>query len=339
MARKRRKRLGFSILLLGSGVIFTALAAFFFLSATPASKRLDLAGETGVCQRDRYPQSIDLRPDQLTVLMNGFSEARIHILEQHAQAYSASPVVDAVYILWGNASTPDQVLLNANLESLGAPIYLVRQPSSSLNNRFLPRKEISTQAVLVCDDDISVDLSSLKFAFQVWSENQDRIVGLFPRSHSFQLGTKSWIYTKSSIRYSILLTKFMILATENLYLYSCSMPAGVKEYVDDAINCEDIAMNFLVSSRSKKGPLLVEGSPRDWGDPRNSNLGLVSEALSARSDHRKDRGECITAFHRLWDGMELRYSYLKAVSDVRERAMCDQAGTLMECDRVGVEVT
>ena len=44
--------------------------------------------------------------------MNGFSEARIGLLEEHAQAYSASLVVDAVYTLWGNTSTPDQVLLN-----------------------------------------------------------------------------------------------------------------------------------------------------------------------------------------------------------------------------------
>lgn len=40
----------------------------------------------------------------------------------------------------------------------------------------------------------------------------------------------------------------MILATDYLYRYSCEMPAGVHEYVDKGMNCEDIAMNFLVSN-------------------------------------------------------------------------------------------
>lgn len=41
--------------------------------------------------------------------------------------------------------------------------------------------------------------------------------------------------------------------------------------------------------------------------------------LSARADHRKDRGDCILEFQRLWNGMELRFSYAKAVRDVDEQ--------------------
>ena len=83
---------------------------------------------------------------------------------------------------------------------------------------------------------------------QVWRGNQERIVGFFPRAHSFQLDSHSWIYTKQEHKYSIVLTKIMILATEYLYRYSCEIPAGVHEYVDRGMNCEDIAMNFLVSN-------------------------------------------------------------------------------------------
>jgi hypothetical protein len=83
---------------------------------------------------------------------------------------------------------------------------------------------------------------------QVWRENQQRIVGFFPRAHSYQLESHSWIYTKNQRKYSIMLTKIMILATDYLYRYSCEMPAGVREYVDKGMNCEDIAMNFLVSN-------------------------------------------------------------------------------------------
>lgn len=71
-------------------------------------------------------------------------------------------------------------------------------------------------------------------------------------------------------------------------------------------------------SRSGLGPLLVEGQPRDWGDTRNSEEGLSNMGLSARAEHRKDRGDCIAEFQRSWNGMELRFSHVKAVADVEE---------------------
>ncbi|KAG0576096.1 hypothetical protein KC19_5G055400 [Ceratodon purpureus] len=286
----------------------------------------------GVCERELYPRPWELRSDQLTILVNGFIEARLPLLQASLRTYSASPAVHSVFVLWGNISTPDSVLQGAKLESMGAPIYIVRQLSTSLNDRFLPRRHVKTKAVMICDDDITVDSKSLEFALKVWRENQQRIVGFFPRAHSYQLETHSWIYTKNQNKYSIMLTKIMILATDYLYRYSCEMPAGVHEYVDKGMNCEDIAMNFLVSNFSGSGPLLVEGQPRDWGDTRNSAEELTSMGLSARADHRKDRGDCILQFQRLWNGMELRFSYAKAVRDVDEQVNCEKFGELIDCD-------
>jgi alpha-1,4-N-acetylglucosaminyltransferase EXTL3 len=70
-------------------------------------------------------------------------------------------------VLWGNTSTPQSLFTEIDFISLGAPIYIIRQASSSLNDRFLPRSYIKTKAVMICDDDISIDLSSLEFALQV----------------------------------------------------------------------------------------------------------------------------------------------------------------------------
>ncbi|CAI5537253.1 unnamed protein product, partial [Closterium sp. Naga37s-1] len=91
-------------------------------------------------------------------------------------------------------------------------------------------------------------------------------------------------------------------------------------------------MNFVVSQRAKVGPLLVDGKPRDWGDTRNSEKELSDVGLSARAGHKKDRGGCIGAFQRLWDGMELRYSYSKATPDVKEMVFCDKFGYMIHCD-------
>lgn len=41
------------------------------------------------------------------------------------------------------------------------------------------------------------------------------------------------------------------------YLYSYEMPAAIREKVDELMNCEDIAMNFLVSHVTGKPPVKV----------------------------------------------------------------------------------
>jgi len=35
------------------------------------------------------------------------------------------------------------------------------------------------------------------------------------------------------------------------------MPSDIKQWVDDHMNCEDIAMNFLVSNTTNKAPIKV----------------------------------------------------------------------------------
>lgn len=35
------------------------------------------------------------------------------------------------------------------------------------------------------------------------------------------------------------------------------MPNSIKQWVDDHMNCEDIAMNFLVSNTTNKAPIKV----------------------------------------------------------------------------------
>ncbi|GLJ31410.1 hypothetical protein SUGI_0630250 [Cryptomeria japonica] len=291
---------------------------------------------SSICNRNSYPPQWQLRSDQLTVLISGFSESRLHLLQNITRSYSSFPCVHSVFILWGNYSTPPTVLQTLNLESLGAPIYVLKNPSSSLNHRFLPRDFISTRAVLVCDDDVEIqDSASLTFALRLWSQHGGkRIVGFFARSHGFDLETRAWMYTVFPDRYSIILTKLMIVGTEFLYLYTCHSPKGVKEFVDNARNCEDIAMNFVVADRTRAGPVLVEGNPRDWGDTRNSEGGLVVDAaLSSLEDHRKRRGGCITEFHKLWGRMPLRYSYGVVGNRVHEQGLCEKLGVLVPCDR------
>ncbi|CAK9146010.1 unnamed protein product [Ilex paraguariensis] len=306
---------------------------------------------SGPCDRTVPPDPLTLRTDQMTVLINGYSESRIPILRSIAATYSASSSVSSVLVLWGNPTTPPQTLTQLShdlaVSSASAPISIILQSSSSLNSRFLPRELINTRAVLICDDDVEVDLKSVEFAFRLWRLDPDHLVGIFARSHDFDLSKKTWIYTVHPEKYSILLTKFMIIKHEYLYKYSCEGGeelAEMRKVVDRMENCEDILMNYLVSDTIQAGPILVGMERvRDWGDARNEETrGLVEEerkrvrqvGLSSRKgDHRKTRGECIREFHRILGRMPLRYSYGKVVNSAGEQGLCDKGGRLVFCDQ------
>lgn len=52
------------------------------------------------------------------------------------------------------------------------------------------------------------------------------------------------------------LSNFFSLQYYN-YLYTYEMPARIREWVDNHMNCEDIAMNFLIANHTSLPPLKV----------------------------------------------------------------------------------
>ncbi|KAL6501861.1 hypothetical protein OROGR_026994 [Orobanche gracilis] len=282
--------------------------------------------------------STALRSDQMTVMISGYSERRIPLLHSIAAAYSSAPTVAAVLLLWCNPSTPPKTLsdLTRNL-TVSA---VLRAPSSSLNYRFYPWEMIKTKAVLICDDDIEPDPRSVSFAFAVWRSDPDRAVGFFARSHGYDVALRTWVYTMERGKYSIILTKFMIVNTKYLVKYSCDEEyVEARRIVEDMNNCEDILMNFVVAEENQKGPVMVGakgGGVRDYGDARNDGVaeGLRAVGLSSRTEeHMKRRGECIREFHKILGRMPLKYSYGKMVDDVGEQGLCEKGGKLVLCDQ------
>ena len=47
-------------------------------------------------------------------------------------------------------------------------------------------------------------------------------------------------------------------------MYTNIMPAKIREYVDEKRNCEDIAMQFLISNFTSLPPLYVKGHLSDY---------------------------------------------------------------------------
>lgn len=54
-----------------------------------------------------------------------------------------------------------------------------------------------------------------------------------------------------------LLTSYLLLFQYYAYLYSYVMPQAIRDKVDEYMNCEDIAMNFLVAHITRRPPVKV----------------------------------------------------------------------------------
>eukprot|EP00622_Pseudochattonella_farcimen_P000011 FR734419.1.p2 GENE.FR734419.1~~FR734419.1.p2 ORF type:complete len:200 (+),score=9.24 FR734419.1:92-601(+) len=76
-------------------------------------------------------------------------------------------------------------------------------------------------------------------------------------------------------------------------LYTHSMPQTVRSYVDQHMNCEGVAMQFLVANVSGRPPIFVRGSVKDMGA-----LG----GISTRSGHMGSRTDCLNDINRLFSG-------------------------------------
>ncbi|GER34379.1 transferase [Striga asiatica] len=114
-----------------------------------------------------------------------------------------------------------------NPRNLSGTTAVLREPSSSLNHRFYPQEIIRTRAGLICEADGARPEIRL-VRLHCWRTDPDRAVGLFARSHAFDVASRAWIYTMEREKYSIFLTKFMIVFVdiEHLVTYCAAGSTG-----------------------------------------------------------------------------------------------------------------
>jgi len=168
---------------------------------------------------------------------------------------------------------------------------------NSLNNRFLPLEIIKTDAIFSMDDDMFPSHDSIIFAFRVWQEYRDRIVG-FPGRGVKWNGTH-WEYVAHPCEVSLVLTGLAFIHKKYLNLYTYEMPEEIRERVDNVTNCEDIAMNFLVSHLTQKPPLkLTPGN--QWGCPTCTWEEKGKTSLWKDPAHFNERNECINFFSKVY---------------------------------------
>lgn len=84
------------------------------------------------------------------------------------------------------------------------------------------------------------------------------IIGFPSRTHIWDNTTNSWKYESEwTNEISMVLTGAAFLHKYWSYLYTKELPSEVKDWADEHLNCEDIAMNFLVANITNKPPIKV----------------------------------------------------------------------------------
>jgi glucuronyl/N-acetylglucosaminyl transferase EXT2 len=261
-------------------------------------------------------------------------ESLLQVIAQVMQAPSLLKIV----VIWNHQQKRPpphdellQMISSTTHKALRVPIDVIVTIENRLSNRFYPFKEIDSDCVLSIDDDITMlNGDELEFGYQIWREFPDRIVGFPSRLHKFDNSSGRWKYDSEWLNeMSMVLTgaAFYHKVTKTIietcieikigqtysispllsvqyydYLYTYQMPARIRDWVDEHMNCEDIAMNFLVSNVTGKAPIKV--TPRKkFKCPECVNQPMLS---SDAKSHLAERSDCINLFAQIYGQIPLK---------------------------------
>ncbi len=201
---------------------------------------------------------------------------------------------------------PPPERIKAKFEGKLHPSVTFREEKEdSLNSRFRPIDGPHNDAIFSVDDDMRVPCADLDLAYEVWRSSQRSIVGFMPRVHIRRNGIweyRCWWRVWLHGTYSIILTKAAILHHDYFAMYHQSLEQKpVRELVDRRWNCEDIAMQFLISNHTSLPPIYVKGNIDDKGV-----LGGISTNQNIiKAGHMHDRSSCLGDLEKIYGSMPL----------------------------------
>ncbi|KAH9223136.1 glycosyl transferase family 64 domain-containing protein [Leptodontidium sp. 2 PMI_412] len=201
-----------------------------------------------------------------------------------------------------NATLPEDYV-----SPLGVPVRYVMSEVNSMNNRLTPDPLIQTQAIFSSDDDVYFQPSDLEWGFHTWRNfGRDRIVGAHGRCVGINEAGETWYKSKCSTDggeesyYQMVLVGLAFIHIKFMGFYASAHPLAVqvRDLVDETFNCDDLAMNYVVSMLTCQGPLLLRGQ-KPWMDQGSP------EGISHKSDHQKKRDYCLRRMEDWMSGSPL----------------------------------
>nr|XP_061809905.1 exostosin-like 2 [Nerophis lumbriciformis] len=296
-----------SVLLLFS--VVAAITAFQHFHYDSKQKQEDL---TNI----KTEHLTNIKTEEFTIILQTYK--RDNILLKVLKNCLAAPHLQKIIVVWNNIGVaPSQKLIDS-LGQHSIPVLFMEQTRNSLQNRLQPFAEIHTEAVLMLDDDVLVSVPDISFAFIVWQQFRDQIVGFVPRKH-VEISPGVYNYEDVGLtpgqrgerKYSMVLIGAAFFHRRYLKLYR-DQPKAMHDLVEAGHNCEDIAMNFVVSLHLRE----IWADGRSAGiyvkpmDMRNLEMQASGDfkGLWHRSDHFKQRSECINQLTKIYGVMPLQLS-------------------------------
>ena len=162
--------------------------------------------------------------EQFTVVILTYEREQV-LIDALVRLYGL-PFLNKVVVVWNSELLPSPDL---KWPDIGVPIEVIRTNANSLNNRFLPFNVIQTEAILSVDDDAHLRHDEIIFAFRVWRENRDRLVGFPGRFHAWDKEHSSWNYNSNySCELSMVLTGAAFYHKYYNYYYSQLMASDIR---------------------------------------------------------------------------------------------------------------
>uniref|UniRef100_A0A1I7SL72 Glyco_transf_64 domain-containing protein n=2 Tax=Bursaphelenchus xylophilus TaxID=6326 RepID=A0A1I7SL72_BURXY len=213
--------------------------------------------------------------------------------------------LDKIIVIWNDVS---RAVRKDIIPVIHVPIVVLKMKKNSLNNRFLPIDLIETEAVLNMDDDFNVKHSVMDLMFEVWKSNRRAIVGPNYRYGTvYPDGKRQYGMPKKGI-YNMVLTSGAIIHRDLNIAYTTLMYPEIRSQIDEMLNCEDIAINFLAAHLYPPlGAIKVTTDENTVG--KFASTGLHQRGKS----HYKDREKCLEDFIRIYGYMPLVNRRWKAV--------------------------
>lgn len=244
-------------------------------------------------QQIKYANMV-VHHENLTIRLNTFR--RLDLLEKTLDYYTKCDFVSQIQIIWSDQQNkPPYKWVN----TYGDKVIFEEHPNDSLNNRFLPRLDIPTRAVLSIDDDLIIPCDELARSLNVWSSNKQALVGFSSRMVDYNVEDGlsrylNWQFTWWSGSYSIMLTKAALLDRKYLYEYPKIIPQEFFDHIDKMRNCEDIAMAYAVALQTNAAPV--------WTSVIVYEIGGSGSGISSGGQHFDTRSDCLNVLQGMMGG-------------------------------------
>lgn len=244
---------------------------------------------------------------------------RNDLLKGFLYHFAACPRVAQIQVVWSDQENAPPPIESFGLPSaaLAAKVAFERQPTDSLNNRFRALLPVPTPAVLSLDDDLEIPCAQLDFAHRVWQASPRSLVGFTPRLATWDPSTGAYRYQSSFTMvwwhglYNIVLTKCCFLHRDYLGAYFEALSPETLRYIDERRNCEDLAMQFVVSNATA-------GAPPVWVRAGRFTDRGVKIGISQGKDHERERSDCLNHLAREFGHFPLTPTSHKAVDARRQ---------------------